>query len=190
MKSEPVVRIEQSGARACASLVVCLFWICSLSATVSKAQTLKPLGGKEGFWRLAVEEGPGQIPVYYFISPDGKKEFMNTVTSVEPSQTPRSGEGYRSQDWDGRNSPQDRAAWAAAESKRVKASGFKGLGAWCDHALEGKGPDGKDIGIPMSRDLNLIWTLSDKGQHPFSPEFEQDLDKAKGLSVPAVKTKT
>ncbi|MEL7237893.1 MAG: hypothetical protein AAGK78_03455, partial [Planctomycetota bacterium] len=55
--------------------------------------------GTEGFWRVAEDEAG----VWWFVSPDGEREFLNTVTTVQPFQTGRRVRGphYISRDWDG-----------------------------------------------------------------------------------------
>src|ERR1700683_306441 len=45
----------------------------------------KELHGQQGFWRL----GEDQSGVWWWVSPEGKLEFLNTVTTVQPEQSGR-----------------------------------------------------------------------------------------------------
>lgn len=110
---------------------------------------LKVVRGHEGFWRLAqTPEG-----VWWFLTPRGELEFLNTVTTVVPYQLGRDPEGphYISRDWPGSvPGDGDLEAWATRTLRRVQEAGFKGLGAWC-HPVFHK------FDVPITRDLN-VWT--------------------------------
>ena len=81
--------------------------------------------GHPGFWRLAED----QAGVWWFLSPEGKLEFLNTVTTVQPEQEPRDKDSahFVSTDWDGKYQPADIDHWANATLMRVRDCGFKGL---------------------------------------------------------------
>src|SRR5579871_1688467 len=54
--------------------------------------------GHEGFWRIArTHDG-----IWWFLSPSGKTEFLNGVTTVQPSlaSVQTDGAAYYSSDWD------------------------------------------------------------------------------------------
>ncbi len=89
--------------------------------------------GSDGFWRLARDHSG----VWWFLSPDGEKEFLNTVTTVVPYQQGRRALGphFISRDWKGvvtgSLTEGDVQGWGARTHDRVLAAGFKGFGAWC-----------------------------------------------------------
>jgi hypothetical protein len=129
--------------------------------------------GHEGFWRLAKDKSG----TWWFMSPDGKLEFLNTVTTVQPMQFSHVHNGPRfiSRDWhgpsDGEGNPAEQDAWAQATVKRVLDAGFKGLGAWCNPALHNQD-------IPMSQDLN-IWTwIDDASQRLYTADWQADAELA------------
>ncbi len=107
------------------------------------------ISGRAGFWRV----GRTVDDTWWFISPDDRVEFMNTVTTVQPFQLGRRAAGphYASADWNGGfdTSSGDLNAWAQATLVRVRAMGFKGLGAWCHPVFH-------SLDVPITRDLN-IW---------------------------------
>lgn len=111
--------------------------------------TFVVLRGKEGFWRI----GQSADGVWWFVSPQGFAEFLNSVTTVQPFQLARDTNGihFVSRDYDGGTTPEgDISTWAARTLSRVRDVGFKALGAWSHPAFHA-------LDIPMTRDLNL-WT--------------------------------
>jgi agarase len=104
--------------------------------------------GQPGFWTL----GQDTNNIWWFVSPQGKPEFLNTVTTVQPIEPGRSpgDPHFVSRDWDGTKAGMSK--WAAATWSRVQAMGFKGLGAWSNPALH-------DVDAPMTQDLN-IWACA------------------------------
>ncbi len=119
--------------------------------------------GSAGFWRLVQD----QNGVWWFLSPDDKLEFLNTVTTVQPAQKGRheSGPHYVSRDWNGGITREgDIDTWAAATLRRVLDSGFKGLGAWCHPVFH-------DLDVPVARDLNLWTWMSGSGKRLYSPDW-------------------
>ena len=118
------------------------------------ASPLKAFKGTEGFWRIAkAEDG-----VWWFVSPTGERQFLNTVTTVQPFQAGRDKNGvhFVSRDWNGSVDAYDGdlKAWATKTLARLNASGFKGIGAWSH-------PIFHELDVPITRDLN-VW----KHYHP------------------------
>ncbi len=109
------------------------------------------LRGKPGFWRV----GKTREGVWWFLSPRGHLDFLNTVTTVQPVARGRNplGPDFVSRDFDDHDpSPAALDHWAALTVPRVKEMGFKGIGAWSNDVLH-------HYDIPMAQDLNLsAWT--------------------------------
>lgn len=128
--------------------------------------------GTEGFWRIGrTEDG-----VWWFISPEGTPEFLNTVTTVVPFQHGRdpAGPHYVSRDWSGpgdRFDDGDAALWATRTLQRVREVGFKGLGAWCHPAFH-------DHDIPITRDLNLWTWIASECRRFYSPQWAATAEDA------------
>src|SRR4051794_22980381 len=140
------------------------------SPTTSPAPEFFRTQGREGFWRIAqTTDG-----VWWYLSPTGEREFLNTVTTVQPYQHARVADGarYVSRDWTGNDAgggdttggaggdavAGDLDAWADRTIQRVHAMGFKALGAWCNPVFH-------KHDIAMTRDLN-IWSW-------MKPEFRR-----------------
>ncbi len=121
--------------------------------------------GVEGFWRLAkTDDG-----VWWFVAPDGSREFLNTVTTVQPFQLGREANGvhFKSRDYNGTVGQYDGDlhAWAHKTAARVRDAGFKGLGAWSHPVFH-------ELDIPITRDLN-IWKHYHSGSYKlYSPDWE------------------
>ena len=148
--------------------VLCLAGCAEEGARVKKCSGAKGkelIVGKEGFWRLK-RDGNG---VWWFLSLEGKEEFLNTVTTVQPYQKGQDENGphYVSKDWewsideevwrrDFKPDSNEISYWAEKTAERVKQAGFKGLGAWCNGAFHKQN-------ISISRDLNIwSWVGRDK----------------------------
>lgn len=121
--------------------------------------------GTAGFWRL----GKTDDGVWWFISPDDTREFLNTVTTVQPFQMGRQSQGvhYVSRDYNGTvgHYDGDLHLWAEKTLARVKETGFKGLGAWCH-------PIFHELNVPITRDLN-IWKHYHSGNYKlYSADWE------------------
>src|SRR4051794_34012061 len=104
-------------------------------APVAPAAEYDTLHGREGFWRLAREAKGGN---WWFVSPDGNREFLNSVTTVRPAADARGPDGAAHLSVDYSPSAESAARdhdWAVATLRRVKDAGFKGIGAWSDPAL-------------------------------------------------------
>jgi hypothetical protein len=96
--------------------------------------------GTVGYWRLAqTRQG-----VWWYLSPDDRVEFLNSVTTVQPFQAGRAGDDYVSADFKSR----DLHRWAEGTLAKIHDAGFKGLGAWCNPVFH-------QMDVPMTRDLNL-----------------------------------
>jgi hypothetical protein len=135
--------------------------------------------GQDGFWRLA----KSRDGVWWFISPDNKPEFMNTVTTVQPFQVARDREGpaYLSSDYDGGLSNNGNIdAWAAKTLARVKDAGFKGMGAW-SHPVFHKS------NVSMTRDLNIWAWMQGPARRFYAPEFAVAAEKAIQTQVEPLK---
>jgi hypothetical protein len=135
---------------------------------------LTQIRGQTGFWRIAQT----QDGIWWFISPTGKLEFLNTVTTVQPYQPGRDsdGPGFISKDWTGGMSAAgDLERWAKATLPRVQAAGFKGLGAWSNPAFA-------KLDVPMSRDLNLRAWIGD-GVRLYSPAWAEAAERAIAAQV-------
>ena len=124
--------------------------------------------GQPGYWRL----GQTTQGVWWFISPEDKVEFLNTVTTVHPFQLARDPRGtiYMSRDYDGTpTAPGNLRHWAERTAQRILATGFKGLGAWCH-------PIFHQLPIPVTRDLN-IWSCVPAGsQRLYDPGWMVSAD--------------
>lgn len=126
--------------------------------------------GQPGYWRI----GQTDARAWWFISPKNEREFLNTVTTVQPFQQARNAAGphFVSQDWNGSigKFDGDLHSWAEKTWQRVQASGFKGLGAWCH-------PIFHDLPVPMTRDLN-IWAYYKAGTEKiFTPTWIDNCDQ-------------
>ncbi|MGF1633792.1 MAG: hypothetical protein ACFCVE_08065 [Phycisphaerae bacterium] len=126
--------------------------------------------GVEGFWQIVRD----QKGVWWFRSPEGKLEFLNTVTTVVPYQLGRreAGPHYVSRDYNGGiTNDGDIEAWATATLERVLDSGFKALGAWCHPAFH-------ELDVPMTRDLNLWAWGQAAGPRMYTPGFRLAIRQA------------
>jgi hypothetical protein len=138
----------------------------------------RQIRGQTGYWRL-VEDQSG---VWWWLSPSGKLEFLNTVTTVQPVQEGRDAKAVRfaSRDWDGKYRPADLNTWADATLKRIYDYGFKGLGAWCN-------PTFHALNVPMSQDLNIWAWITDSSKRFYSPEWAPMAEQAVKAQVPGLR---
>src|SRR5258708_28546040 len=92
----------------------------------------KTLRGQEGFWRL----GKSDQGVWWFVNPQGQPDFLNMVTTVQPTLHGRDsiGPNFVSRDFDEKN-PAALENWAKATIERITQTGFKGIGAWSNPIL-------------------------------------------------------
>ncbi|MDB5299233.1 MAG: putative agarase [Phycisphaerales bacterium] len=107
------------------------------------------LRGQSGFWRI----GKTHEGVWWFVDPDGRPDFLNMVTTVQPTLRGRDANGpdFVSRDYD-EHDPASIDRWAKAAVLRLRDVGFKGVGAWSNAALH-------QCDVPMTQDLNLSsWT--------------------------------
>jgi hypothetical protein len=126
---------------------------------------LVELRGGEGFWRIG-RDGAG---VWWFVSPDGRREFLNSVTTVQPRLLGRNPKGphYVARDFDGA----DLRAWARATVTRVESFGFKGIGAWSEPVLH-------QYDVPITRDLNVSSWLTGDARRMGSAAWEPGVEAA------------
>ena len=136
--------------------------------------------GTEGFWRLAKSD----TGVWWFVSPDGRREFLNTVTTVQPFQMGRDplGVSFKSRDYDGTAGKYDGDldAWAKKTAARIKDSGFKGLGAWCHPVFH-------NLDLPITRDLNLWKHYGATNFRLYHKDFAPTMDKVVAEAVKNLK---
>ena len=128
------------------------------------------LQGREGFWRI----GKDRDGVWWFVRPDGGREFLNGVTTVQPHLAGRDPRGphYVARDWDGRStSGPGLDRWAEAALARVSAFGFKGLGAWCDPVFH-------KYDVAITRDLNLSTWQIGGASRVFDAKWEAGIEDA------------
>ena len=132
--------------------------------------------GTAGFWRV----GRQADGVWWFVSPTGQREFLNTVTTVQPFQKGRREKGphYVSRDWAGGvdGGPEARSegnlhAWATATLRRVHEAGFKGLGAWSNRTFH-------QYDVPMTRDLNVWAWAHGPASRLYHPQWKQIVEEA------------
>jgi hypothetical protein len=136
-------------------------------APIDPASRFAAVVGHRGYWRL-VKSADG---VWWFLSPDGKPEFLNSVTTVQPAVGARDPDGvsFQSSDWDRTDAGLDH--WAKATIARIRAMGFKGIGAWSNGILH-------NYDIPMTHDLNVsAWTRW-TGHKLFDPQWERVAEMA------------
>ena len=121
--------------------IIAVFLAIAISAIIFAVLPTKKstVIGTDGYWRIENDNG-----VWWFLSPNGNREFLNSVQSVQPKQYSKdtSQPSFVSADYSG-----DIDAWAKTTADRVKSYGFKSVGAWSNSALSPY--------IPYSRDLNL-----------------------------------
>ncbi len=148
------------------------------SSAASSPRPFRQIHGRKGFWRLGEDEDG----VWWFVSPSGELQFLNTVTTVQPEQLGRDRDsiGFRSTDWDGKFDPTDLNRWARATLIRVRDYGFKGLGAWCNPAFH-------DLDVPMSQDLNLWDWVNDSSKRLYSPDWVESVEQAVKTQVSPLK---
>jgi hypothetical protein len=135
--------------------------------------------GTNGFWRLAqTTDG-----VWWFVSPTDRLEFLNTVTTVQPYQLGRdkTGPHFVSRDWPApAGDPHQLDDWATKTLARVRATGFKGIGAWSNAVFH-------NFDVPMSQDLNL-WTFQkEEGNLFYSSDWEATAESAVALQCAPLK---
>ena len=144
------------------------------------ASELVTMRGREGFWRI----GRTQDGVYWFVSPTGQREFLNTVTTVQPFQLGRDANGvhYVSRDYNGTAGKYDGDlnAWANATLARVHEAGFKGLGAWCHPVFH-------TLDVPITRDLNVWKHHGPKDYMLYSPDWMKVADEVIARAVTPLK---
>lgn len=134
-------------------------------AGAGDARRFESLGGGEGFWRI----GRDHAGVWWFVSPDGRADFLNSVTTVQPKLLgrDRNGPHYVADDY----RDQDIHRWAEATLQRVRSFGFKGVGAWSEPALH-------QHDVPITRDLNISAWVGGDVRQVFSAGWETAAEDA------------
>jgi agarase len=136
---------------------------------------LKSLHGTKNYWRL----GEDSAGAWWFVSPTGDLEFLNAVTTVQPYQQGRDPDGpqFVSRDWiDPATGKPNLDRWAKLTLARVRAMGFKALGAWSNPVFH-------QFDIPMTRDLN-IWTwVPPLHKRLYDPQWSSLVDAAVGAQA-------
>jgi len=143
----------------------------SVSQNISRFDSKQgQIRGRHGYWRVKRDK----YGVWWFLSPQGDLEFLNTVTTVQPVQKGRDENGlhYISRDWKGGLDFQkgNDEMWARKTVERIKESGFKGIGAWSHHAFH-------QCDIPISRDLNT-WRYPGTNVLFYSTEWLETVEEA------------
>jgi hypothetical protein len=157
-------------SKLCFFMVFLIFLFCGI--IFADEATFKQVRGRAGFWRVA-QDGDG---VWWFLSPAGKLEFLNTVTNVQPFQKGRDKNGphYVSPDWKGgidtevwdtaiEDADKNLEQWAARTVKRVEEAGFKGTGGWCNRILH-------KYDVTISRVLS-VWSSIGRSKLFYDPDW-------------------
>ncbi len=150
------------------SLIVALLTGVSIAGAVSAPPHFDVVHGRQGYWQIA-KTAQG---VWWFVSPQGKPEFLNMVTTVQPTLRglDANGADYISRDFDDQD-PASLDRWAKATVKRLSDTGFKGVGAWSNPILH-------NYDIPMTQDLNLSGWTHGQGSLIFSPDWPTIIERA------------
>lgn len=151
----------------------------TIPAPVTAGSEFVQISGTQGYWRI----GKTADGVWWFISPEGRREFLNTVTTVQPFQLGRreAGPHYISRDWQGGldTSTGDTTDWAKKTLERIREAGFKGLGAWCHPVFH-------TLDVPISRDLNLWAHAGYADRLLYSPNWRSIVEDAVARQVPTL----
>ena len=151
------------GRRAVTFVALCIVSL-PLFAGAAEQPRLVDVRGSERFWRV----GRDEAGAWWFISPDGEREFLNSVTTVQPRLLgrDRNGPHYVARSYGNENLD----LWAADAVRRVRDFGFKGIGAWSEPVLH-------RFDVPVTRDLNVsTWA---HGIGPvFSSAWEASVEQA------------
>ena len=152
-----------------------------MSAASSVAESpFVSMKGNAGYWRV----GKTQSGVWWFVAPDGRREFLNTVTTVQPFQVGRDERGvhFVSRDWNGSPGKYDGDLndWAQKTIARVHETGFKGLGAWCH-------PIFHQFDVPVTRDLNVWKYYSGTNYRLYDPDWAATAEKTITKAVQPLK---
>ena len=129
---------------------------------------LVELRGREGYWRV----GRDAAGAWWFVSPGGRREFLNCVTTVQPRLLGLDPKGphYVARAYEGAHAGDaGHRRWAGAAVRRVGEAGFKGVGAWSDPVLH-------DFDVPITRDLNISSYLVGDAQRIGSVAWESAVE--------------
>ena len=144
-----------------------LFFYFLFSTSYAIASEYIQVRGTEGFWRVAQD----QHKVWWFLSPDHKKEFLNIIQNVNPEEKGRNSATphYLSKVYI--ESGMNKKIWADKTSQQVKEFGFKAIGAWSDLALLG-------ADIPITIDLNVMKWVDYDTVKIFDPRWSAQIREA------------
>jgi hypothetical protein len=152
--------------------VVAIVVAWAVSAPVFSAAEQPPLvetRGREGFWRV----GRDATGAWWFVSPDGRREFLNSVTTVQPKLLGRNPKGphYLAKEIKGGGAAGGESLdrWARATLDRVASYGFKGVGAWSEPVLH-------RYDVPITRDLNVSTWLHGRAARVGTAAWEAALE--------------
>lgn len=150
----------------------------AVAETVTRGRDLpsKPdfveVRGCDGFWRIGRDAGGA----WWLVRPDGRREFLNSVTTVQPRLLGRDANGphYFAREFDhpahvASSSDARLRHWARAAVARVESFGFKGIGAWSEPTLH-------ELDVPITRDLNLSTWLGTDERRVGTPAWEAALE--------------
>src|SRR4051794_39794411 len=84
------------------SVILLVMLVGAPATRAADVGAFESLRGRDGFWRVGKDRGGA----WWFIRPDGKNDFLNSVTTVQPHLAGRDPKGphYAARDWDGRSS--------------------------------------------------------------------------------------
>ncbi len=152
-----------------------LSWVTLIWAVVFWAASLRPAPAETPSWKLIQDEEG----VWWFQNPEGKKVFLNTIDSINPTLAPKKltketeGKFYISKHYQGPIHAGDKdlpskavIPWAKEVVKEVEAAGFEGAGSWSSRELLHEN-------IPYLMDLNLWISVPHR---LFDPDFETKIE--------------
>ncbi len=125
------------------------------------------LRGREGFWRVAQD----QNKVWWFLSPENQKEFLNLIQNVNPEEKSINSQGpnYISKVY--LESGMNKKIWAQKTIEQINNFGFKAIGAWSDPVL-------LDTDVPLTKDLNVLRWVDYNTIKIFDPRWSAQIREA------------
>jgi hypothetical protein len=125
------------------------------------------LRGREGFWRVAQD----QNKVWWFLSPENQKEFLNLIQNVNPEEKSINSQGpnYISKVY--LESGMNKKIWAQKTIEQINNFGFKAIGAWSDPIL-------LDADVPITKDLNVLRWVDYNTIKIFDPRWSAQIREA------------
>ena len=123
--------------------------------------------GREGFWRVVQDSNK----VWWFLSPENKKEFLNLIQNVNPEEKSVNAEGLNYLSKVYVESGKNKKIWAQKTSEQIKEFGFKAIGAWSDSSL-------LEEDIPITKDLNVLRWVDYDTVKIFDPRWSVQIREA------------